>query len=362
MNGVYAFPLSGANANTWVAITTTGTPPSRRSLAAAVYDARRDRLVVHGGQAPGDVSGTVYANEWQLSYGANPYTGTWTQLSAPGTGPTARGGHVAAYDSTEDRMVCFGGRTGASTWSSESWSSSWGAGAPWQVTDFSPTVHCTSIDFAWTDPRDDKADGSDDPGDADNPHFGPGVLYDVRSSTQPLTNANWASATSVLTGAPSGPGSPELVNISVGSCSSRRYYAVRVSDESNGLSWVSNSTGNIGTPCPHGHQICIDDEFARGTPREAGLELVGEQPAHGAVTMSYSVPSSLVGAPYDLSVYDVSGRRILNLERGTAAAGAHNVVWNSQSDRSVAVRSGVYFIRLRLGSEAFNRPVVVLGP
>jgi len=130
MNGVYAFPLSGANANTWVAITTTGTPPTRRSLAAAVYDARRDRLVVFGGQAPGDGSGTVYANEWQLSYGNNAYTGTWTQLSAPGTGPSARGGAVAAYDSTEDRMVCFGGRTGSSAWSGETWSSSWGAGAP----------------------------------------------------------------------------------------------------------------------------------------------------------------------------------------------------------------------------------------
>src|SRR5262249_24224708 len=44
-------------------------------------------------------------------------------------------------------------------------------------------------------------------------------------------------------------------------------------------------------------------------------------PARSAAHASYVVPASSEGAPYEIAVYDVSGRRIRTIERGTARAG-----------------------------------------
>ncbi len=65
------------------------------------------------------------------------------------------------------------------------------------------------------------------------------------------------------------------------------------------------------------------------------------------------------GIPEDgcvrIALYDVSGRRVADLVEGTYSAGYHEVVWENDG----AVGTGLYFFRLRFGSEEVKYKVVV---
>lgn len=76
--------------------------PSARRFHAMAYDALHQQLVLFGGITA--VSGTivVVGDTWVWD-GSN-----WTQMS-PSTSPSARSGHVMAYDTARQRVVLFGG-------------------------------------------------------------------------------------------------------------------------------------------------------------------------------------------------------------------------------------------------------------
>jgi fructose-specific component phosphotransferase system IIB-like protein len=103
--------LSNADGSTatpsWAQVTPVGTPPSARTQATAIYDSVNNVMTLYGG---GTTSTNVLGDVWTLT-NANGATGTptWTQISPTGTAPAARVGHTAIYDSTNNRMVIFGG-------------------------------------------------------------------------------------------------------------------------------------------------------------------------------------------------------------------------------------------------------------
>ena len=61
-----------------------------------------------------------------------------------------------------------------------------------------------------------------------------------------------------------------------------------------------------------------------------------------------------------LSVYDATGRRIVELAGGPHVAGAHEKVWNGRDARGLPVSSGVYFVRLESGGEMHVQKVALL--
>ena len=85
----------------WRQLQPTGTPPSPRLFAGAVYDPARDRMVVIGGtpKALNDV--------WELSFRTE--VPSWNELFPTGVPPGPRYGHTATYDPAYDRVVVFGG-------------------------------------------------------------------------------------------------------------------------------------------------------------------------------------------------------------------------------------------------------------
>jgi hypothetical protein len=105
--------LSNANgsggSSTWTKLAPTGTPPAAREGASTIYDSTNNLLIVYGG----DSGSTFYGDLWVLSH-ANGQGGTpaWTQLSPTGTLPVARTGQSAIYDATNNRMTIYGGQTG----------------------------------------------------------------------------------------------------------------------------------------------------------------------------------------------------------------------------------------------------------
>jgi hypothetical protein len=97
-NDVWA--LSLGDTLHWDSLRVSGTPPSARQTHTAIYDARRDRMLVFGG-------GAVLGNNdlWELTLSDT----VWRRITPSGTLPPARSGHTAIYDAQGDRMIVFGG-------------------------------------------------------------------------------------------------------------------------------------------------------------------------------------------------------------------------------------------------------------
>ncbi len=150
--------LTNANANgvtpVWTQLNPGGTPPPVRMLSSAVYDPGSNTMVVYGGTDA--TTTTIYSDVWALS-NANGVGGTpvWTQLSTGKTGPKARFGHVAAYDSTNNRMMVFGGVAKGAPFS-DSWvltGANGKAGAPaWVQVTPTPTIGGKRFGAAIYDP------------------------------------------------------------------------------------------------------------------------------------------------------------------------------------------------------------------
>jgi hypothetical protein len=106
-NDVWTLSLTGPP--TWSHIATAGNPPAGRVGHGAVYDSALDCMLVFGGysdQAPGSFLSDV----WELSLGGTP---TWSLVPPRSDSPQGRCFHSLVYDSPHDRLLVFGGSTGA---------------------------------------------------------------------------------------------------------------------------------------------------------------------------------------------------------------------------------------------------------
>ncbi|MGH7723934.1 MAG: Kelch repeat-containing protein [Candidatus Eiseniibacteriota bacterium] len=119
-NEVWALSLTGAPA--WTKLNPTGTPPQPRDSHTAVYDPVLDRMVIFGGVATGGARNDV----WSLSLAGTP---AWTLLTPTGTPPSARFGASALFDRQRRRMYLFGGGVGAPN-TSETWVLDLSGGTP----------------------------------------------------------------------------------------------------------------------------------------------------------------------------------------------------------------------------------------
>lgn len=121
VNQVWALALSGAP--TWSQLTPSGTPPSGRSSTHAVYDQARERMVVFSGYT----GSTLYTGDvWALALNGAP---AWTSLAPTGGPARARGSGFAIYDERRDRMVIMTGSRETAFEDiipiSDSWALSW---------------------------------------------------------------------------------------------------------------------------------------------------------------------------------------------------------------------------------------------
>ena len=94
----------------WSPVVATG--PGARWGHAAVLDPAHRRMLVFAGQS----AGGELADLWALDLG----TDTWTELATSG-GPATRVNPAAVVDPVRQRMIVFGGRTGATTTFDDVW-------------------------------------------------------------------------------------------------------------------------------------------------------------------------------------------------------------------------------------------------
>jgi hypothetical protein len=101
-NDVWTLTLSGRPA--WSQLATFGNLPPVRREHTAIFDAGRDRMIVMGGTH----DGVVFDDVWALSLSGLP---VWTRLEVSGTPKVYR--HAAIYDPLRERMLVFGGDDGS---------------------------------------------------------------------------------------------------------------------------------------------------------------------------------------------------------------------------------------------------------
>lgn len=97
-----------------------------------------------------------------------------------------------------------------------------------------------------------------------------------------------------------------------------------------------------------------------GSPPSAGGRLrLRAMPNPSAGGIALCVESEAVGEQA-LEVFDVHGRLVQRLQRGTFSAGARTVVWNGAGADGMRLRPGVYVVRLRSALAAAEVRVTLL--
>src|SRR5439155_20248763 len=111
------------------------------------------------------------------------------------------------------------------------------------------------------------------------------------------------------------------------------------------------------------------DELAAGsdpgnpasTPANVGVEPPGlraglrgalPNPFRGGTVLEFSLARD---ASMELAVFDVLGREVRTLARGSVAAGVHRLDWDGRRDDGRAAGAGLYFARLRVPGPAWTR-------
>ncbi|MFN8589012.1 MAG: FlgD immunoglobulin-like domain containing protein [Candidatus Eisenbacteria bacterium] len=104
------------------------------------------------------------------------------------------------------------------------------------------------------------------------------------------------------------------------------------------------------------HRLDVAD--VETTPTAAALELAAPSPnpVRGSATLAFTTPAaSLV----EVAIYDVAGRQIAELHRGTMAAGTHRLVWDGRKSDGTKAANGVYRAVVRTETARVARSLVV---
>jgi hypothetical protein len=111
--------------------------------------------------------------------------------------------------------------------------------------------------------------------------------------------------------------------------------------------------------------VGVDDGPGTGSGAVREIEFAPPSPnpmraGRSVARLDFAVPSAASGGTYDLSVYDLSGRRVKRVDGGIAPVGHFTLRWDLRDALGRPVDGGVYFIRFTLGGKSLTRKLVVL--
>jgi len=94
-----------------------------------------------------------------------------------------------------------------------------------------------------------------------------------------------------------------------------------------------------------------------GLPTELRLGTNYPNPFNPQTTISFDLPRT---SRVELSVYDLTGRRVVTLVDGELEGGRHEVTWQGRDARGRQVASGLYFSYLKADDEVMTKKMVLL--
>ena len=95
---------------------------------------------------------------------------------------------------------------------------------------------------------------------------------------------------------------------------------------------------------------------ASGRPDHFALSAPAPNPTARATTLSLALPRAVA---VDVTVHDVSGRRVATLLAGVQDAGVRPVRWNGRTTEGAPAAAGIYLIRARAGDDRAVRKVIL---
>jgi hypothetical protein len=316
----------------WVALAPTGGPPAGRSGHAAAHDPQHDRMMVFGGDAtPGSCGGEL-ADVWVLA-NASGASGTpaWTSLSPSGTPPSARVHHGAAYDEATGRLIVSGGEACA-TANTEVWllDGANGLGGPpaWNL--LAPAQPAPS---GWALAR-----------------YAYDRTYQWLDGFGGTVNGVPADTAYTLTAADGGGGSSWYRRYFYGTRPApRTFHSMIMANVTHtavvfgGLTAAGRSNEVWRRQVDQGPVLDVEPPPLAAPERTAFALPPSPNPAAGHVRFSLDVSRP---QRVDVSVFDVSGRRVATLHSGVLAAGRYPFTWEATGPNGRRAAAGVYLIRM----------------
>ncbi len=104
-------------------------------------------------------------------------------------------------------------------------------------------------------------------------------------------------------------------------------------------------------------QNAVDVDEENIMPKGYVLHQNRPNPFNPSTMIEYQLPET---GHVELTIYDALGRRIVTLVDGPQTAGYKSVMWNGQDRSGAQAASGVYFYRLRAGSFAESKKMILL--
>jgi hypothetical protein len=90
----------------------------------------------------------------------------------------------------------------------------------------------------------------------------------------------------------------------------------------------------------------------------SGLHGISPNPVYGHATISYGVKRA--GAPVNIAVYGVDGRKVATLFHGASSIGNHRMNWTARDENNSSVASGVYFLIADVDGRRSSRKITVI--
>jgi hypothetical protein len=228
--------------------------------------------------APGDDNSTGTAAQYDFRYSTSPITETnWHSalqvLNMAPPGPAGSTDQMTVPNLGPSTVYYFGIKAAdeVPNWSqlsnivSATTSTAPDTIPPGIVTDLRVVgVAATSVILVWTAPGDDSAAG------------GAAAQYDLRYSTSPISESNWAGAAAVTVGfAPGTPGANQQYTVTGLQSNIVYYFALKTADEVPNWSVISNNTSSA---------------TADGVPPAAITDLLTGAPTDTSITLQWTAP------------------------------------------------------------------------
>ncbi len=87
-----------------------------------------------------------------------------------------------------------------------------------------------------------------------------------------------------------------------------------------------------------------------------GYLRVSPNPAPGDMVVSFALQG---GRDFELSVFDVRGRRVRRMRHGQGGSGRSSVVFDGHDDSGRLLPAGIYFVRMSGQGETLSRKIIL---
>lgn len=101
----------------------------------------------------------------------------------------------------------------------------------------------------------------------------------------------------------------------------------------------------------------VDAPVVASASRQPSFVVTGRHPVRHAAEFRLELPAT---AWVEITVHDVSGRRVATLVQGERTAGSHGLRWDGRSADGRAPAGGIYFVRIRTEGLQETRKIVLI--